>query len=794
MTMAAVRVTPPAPKRHSPSLPSSPPIARGATARSAVTPRVSSSLASSPRRNSVKTAIPPVVNGQTRESLAASLKSETEHKEQDKDQAIATLKEENIKLSSSLNAAETRLSELYAEQNRMEEELVTRIEVVEKLRLQVRELEKEKRDLHRRYNEQTATFEAERQSFYDNEQHLKSRIQSLSQARRSPPVPRSPSTVADSESEVEWSEDDDNDIGQPSTPSQQTRQLDQDSESAEMTALRLELSTLSTSHNSLQNTLALLQSQLIDLKRVNNELQEENESYNILLRERTLSGQFNVMKQVGGGSASSSEQDEDEDADAETDETGDVGSTRNSARSALGTVDERAEDILDPDYDHVDDGKEVDEDGELSRNSRQTRHGRRRGASISHSVGGARGESLADLPITGPGLDLAAELGRAENKDILEGRTLDDRDRSFRDKSGKSGKKGSMESPRKLSHSSEASGLEPSGSLNDIDALRSEVKSLKDANKALSLYASKIIDRIIAQEGFEHVLAADYEKSPSTPSTAVNSKTSTSATKSQRRASMFSRSASNPTPTLGPVERLTTFDSPPLSSASTSPPARSQRRSLSFDWRGFSMFGGNDKKPDANSNLRHFTLQPGPKPTITGARKLETTEDEEDRRERERLHATMKLMGIEKPPAPPLQKSYSTPESAAHSPLLTPNSTSPNLSTAASRFSFFRRLSNAATSDTSSVKSAPSAMNGSPATLTQEALVQSEAENSLAALDAQERALGAEMAKGYSGGFTEIVPRRKSGSRRSRTSGGGSGSGSTVWSAGMSRHEEEGDD
>jgi len=45
------------------------------------------------------------------------------------------------------------------------------------------------------------------------------------------------------------------------------------------------------------------------------------------------------------------------------------------------------------------------------------------------------------------------------------------------------------------------------------------------------------------------------------------------------------------------------------------------------------------------------------------------------------------------------------------------------------------------------------------------------------------------MAKGGSGGFTEVLPRRKSGSRRSHTSGGGSGS--TVWSAGMSRAGED---
>ena len=36
----------------------------------------------------------------------------------------------------------------------MEEEMATRIEVIDKLRTQVKELEKEKRDTQRRYNEQ----------------------------------------------------------------------------------------------------------------------------------------------------------------------------------------------------------------------------------------------------------------------------------------------------------------------------------------------------------------------------------------------------------------------------------------------------------------------------------------------------------------------------------------------------------------------------------------------------------------------------------------------------------------
>ena len=46
----------------------------------------------------------------------------------------------------------------------------------------------------------------------------------------------------------------------------------------------------------------------------------------------------------------------------------------------------------------------------------------------------------------------------------------------------------------------------------ELDALRNEVKALKYANKAVSQYASKILDRIIASEGFKHILDAEYSE------------------------------------------------------------------------------------------------------------------------------------------------------------------------------------------------------------------------------------------------------------------------------------------
>ncbi|KAF8486649.1 hypothetical protein JB92DRAFT_3130814 [Gautieria morchelliformis] len=90
----------------------------------------------------------------------------------------------NATVLSTLHAAGSRLAVLYADQSRMEEDIVTCMEIAEKRRSQVQDLEREKREVLRRYTEQTATFEAERQALYDDEQHLKSRIQSMTAARK----------------------------------------------------------------------------------------------------------------------------------------------------------------------------------------------------------------------------------------------------------------------------------------------------------------------------------------------------------------------------------------------------------------------------------------------------------------------------------------------------------------------------------------------------------------------------------------------------------------------------------
>jgi len=596
---------------------------------------------------------------------------------------------------------------------------------------------------------QTATFEAERQAFYDNEQHLKSRIQSLTQARKraesmAPPV--------EDEQEPEHLDEE----VPPSPLPEDNKPIRQDfndpeSEPAEMTSLKLELSTLSTSYSSLQSTLILQQTQLVDLKRVNQELQEENESYMILLREKTLSGQFDLLKQVGGtGSVT-----DDEDG---SDLSADVESVRSRGRSTLDIVEEES-------FENLDSELPGDlSDSEVPMSSRSSRHHGRPERKRTSSSHGQRGESLAGLPLTGPGLDLAAELGRAENKDILAENTIDDRERPAPVVKTKK----SRRDISKLPHS-ESAGPD------DLDALRTEVKSLKDANKALSLYASKIIDRIIAQEGFEHVLAVDYDKEPQTPSTAIP-QTDTSKSlpfstqpKARPQSVNFGRSSSNSGHSFEAK-----LPSPPDMSAHK----KANRRSLSFDWKSFSLFNG-DKKPEPPANLRPLTLTPGAAP-LTSARKLDNQEDEEDRKERERLNATLKLMGVQPQPSPSLMGSPLPPSIER-----TPSSPNPN-GKANRRFSLFGSRTPVENSDSSSIHSTSSSsrapFNQTPLDLTEAALEHAEAEHSLAVLDARERDLSAEIAKGSAGGFTEIARRT---SRRGRRSAGGS-SGSTVWSAGMS--------
>ncbi|KAF8507731.1 hypothetical protein JB92DRAFT_3089474 [Gautieria morchelliformis] len=513
---------------------------------------------------------------------------------------LKELTTENATVMSTLHAAELRLAELYADQSRMEEDVATRMEIAEKLRSHVRDLERENREALRRYMEQTATFEAERQALYDNEQHLKSRIQSLMAARKQvSPAPSVADSIALSEAHPT----------SPATPVAHPpmRNDVEVPDGPEITALKLELSIFSTSHTSLQTMVQMLRTELADLKWVNNKLQEENESHGLLLMERAMNGTGVEMPRKMGGNASSTLSGIYGDERSITDEA-ERSSLRSGGRSVLYRSWNYMHDrVLEP----------------PSSSHRRRTH--QSSASLSpHGI--PLGKSLADLPITGPGLDLTAKLG--PGKDALE----------------------------------------------EVTALRQEVKSLKDANKVLSLYASKIIDRIIMQEGFEHVLAVDYN-----PDNYIQ----------------------------------ISCNSPP----SPRPDVKRNHTSLSLShWKPFGMFGGSTPL-DGRKNLRLLMLQPGAGSALAGAQKLESQQDEEDRRKQERLTTTMKLMGIEKPspvlPAPLMLKAQSDPPAVSVT-----EETRPILN---NRFSFFQSKPLTSTD------------------LTSEAVEQAEVETTLASLDAREK-------------------------------------------------------
>src|ERR1700733_12083143 len=119
--------------------------------------------------------------------------------------------------------------------------------------------------------------------------------------------------------------------------------------------------------------------------------------------------------------------------------------------------------------------------------------------------------------------------------------------------------------------------------------MRAENKALKDANKALSLYASKILDRIIGHGGFEYVLAADgdaAERSPMPPPSPAKKPRPQSLSFLRSLTGGSSSGGTGPPPsTRGPPlpENTTSKDS-------DTPTTKRARRGLSIDWSRISIW------------------------------------------------------------------------------------------------------------------------------------------------------------------------------------------------------------
>lgn len=198
------------------------------------------------------------------------------------------------------------------------------------------------------------------------------------------------------------------------------------------------------------------------------------------------------------------------------------------------------------------------------------------------------------------------------------------------------------------------------------DDLRSEVRQLREANKALTLYVSKIVDRVCSQEGFEKVLAVDYRLA--TPKSVMSPVAPAEEPKKARPSSggFFGLGGGGGTPALAPTTPLTPAGGANLkkevtpnpnavaNDGSTTTTGTPNRKGIS--WEGVTSAFSNvlsrsntisTSSPSANnSNLKPLRLGAG---ESINARKIDLEEDEDDIRARMKLHREMAQLGIDGP-------------------------------------------------------------------------------------------------------------------------------------------------
>ena len=226
---------------------------------------------------------------------------------------------------------------------------------------------------------QERAFDAERQAFIAQETHLQTRLKTLtSQTSARETLPARGSSAASTETDV----------------------------------AKEELASLRVAHAAVLAQLNTLVSEVQEVRRENGRLVEENEGWEFLVRERTLNGQLGDL--FGSPSA------RDEPPSPTT-------ITRMEAELSPGveteTLDKMEEDV-DSEMEDLHSDLEAqspifDDDHAFARNldegqrKPRTKHGRLAPPQAALNKR-PEGENLGDLPVTGSGLDLAAELGRAE--------------------------------------------------------------------------------------------------------------------------------------------------------------------------------------------------------------------------------------------------------------------------------------------------------------------------------------------------------------------------------------------
>ena len=206
--------------------------------------------------------------------------------------------------------------------------------------------------------------------------------------------------------------------------------------------------------------------------------------------------------------------------------------------------------------------------------------------------------------------------------------------------------------------------------------LHLEIKQLREANKALTLYVSKIVDRVCSQEGFEKVLAVDYRNNGNTPKAdnpsspqpdePATPQPDPPAAKKARpvSTSFFSRSPNPQKEPSTPKTATSTGLAPTPSSASsvgsTAATSNGPRKSGGLSWDGISSVFGFGSSTPSNTNtlspaapITQNLTAPGMRPLMLSneARRLSISdEDEDDILQRERLRVDLSRHGIDYAP------------------------------------------------------------------------------------------------------------------------------------------------
>ncbi|UZJ54621.1 hypothetical protein CBS101457_003941 [Exobasidium rhododendri] len=523
---------------------------------------------------------------------------------------------------------EERVDELMKEQDRDEEEVYAKTGIIERLRLQLEESEKGRKETERRYLDQTATSDKERQYYSDMEALLQTqkskastaherilssnqellreneRLQiAVSQLRHTTGGYLRSSGAADyvaAEQDTETSHEGNHSGLSSSAAAISTeepdtaesgkgyRLLQAEAKTLEIEALQADFSALQKSHYMLNAHMQHCQLELTQAKTINAELQEQNETYMDILQEKTFSGALIEESAVLNRKYVKSDTEE---SDNDTDDVDDV----------------------------------PDEPRMQQRSKRRALRTKR-----SQAI-------LNNLPQS-----LANELETSDSDE--EGTGKDARKRERR--------------------------RERSEMLSDnVEELHKEIWNLRDANQALTLYVTKILDRIISKEGYENVLAVDGDEKSrlgtlrGTPNRLRHQRSRPSlfenqtpiGNKATKRASSGGLLSLLGGSTVESKEEGSTQDTP-TSTKSPSFVARA-KRTASIDWR-FLLGNGsptptNQQPLPTSLNSTTHTTNEGLEASMSPApRKIsssEEVEDYHDEEEKEKIRRAMISHGISLP-------------------------------------------------------------------------------------------------------------------------------------------------